>query len=149
MSQGVTDGNGAAVHVGSPRRQAEDRGSSADEAGPPQTATVLRDYHVATRNLRQAQVLQREVLERLERVPMTGYRASPPETMTEIERRAWEAQQVALAGQVGLRGMAPRAPAGPAADPLPRPLTPRTDHATTRGRTNRGRGPRWLTMKIR
>ncbi len=106
-----------------------------------QTATALRDYHVATKNLRQAQVLQREVLERLERVPMTGYRVSPPETMTDTERRAWEARQVALAGQVGPRGTnlgAPTpAPAGPSADPLPRPLTPRTDHATTRGGTNR------------
>lgn len=106
-----------------------------------QTATALRDYHVATENLRQAEVLQREVLERLERVPMTGYLVSPPAMMTEAERRTWEARQVALAGQVGSRGTAPGvatpAPAGPAVDPLPRPLTPRTDHATTRGGTNR------------
>ena len=106
-----------------------------------QTATALRDYHVATDNLRQAEVLQHEVLERLERVPMTGYLVSPPAMMTEAERRTWEARQVALAGQVGSRGTAPGvatpAPAGPAVDPLPRPLTPCTDHATTRGGTNR------------
>ena len=100
-----------------------------------QTATALRDYHVATRNVRQAQTLQRDVINRLEKVPMTGYQLTPPATMTEAERRAWEARQVAVAGQVGPRTSSRQT--SPAAEPLPRPLNPRADHATTRGGTNR------------
>ncbi len=100
-----------------------------------QTATALRDYHVATRNLRQAQTLQRDVINRLQKVPMTGYQLTPPATMTEAERRAWEARQVAVAGQVGPRTSSRQT--SPAGEPLPRPLNPRTDHATTRGGTNR------------
>ena len=99
-----------------------------------QSATALRDYHVATANLRQAQTLQREVIDRLERVPMTGYRLTPPETMSESDRRAWEARQVAVVGQVGPHRTGP---AGALPEPLPRPLNPRTGHATTRGGTNR------------
>jgi hypothetical protein len=66
---------------------------------------------------------------------MTGYQLSPPATMTEADRRAWEARQVAVAGQVGPHTSSPQT--SPAGEPLPRPLNPRTDHATTRGATNR------------
>jgi hypothetical protein len=99
-----------------------------------QAAEALRDHHVASANLRQAQMLQREVIDRLERVPMTGYRLTPAETMSESDRSAWEARQVAVVGQTGPRMTGP---AGALAEPLPRPLTARTDHATTRGGTNR------------
>jgi hypothetical protein len=104
-----------------------------------QTAVALRDCHVATTNLRQAQAVQTEVIDRLQRLPMTGYRAAPPEVMSEADRRAWEAREIAVAGQVGPRGTTQ---AGPLSDPLPRPLTTRKDHAAGLRGTNREEGDR-------
>jgi len=86
------------------------------------TAAALRDYHAATANMREAQAMHREVIERLGRVSLVGYATSIPETMSAQERTAWEARKVALQGHgtgVPVRNQ------GPAPSPLPNALQPR------------------------
>lgn len=97
------------------------------------TVQALQDYHRARGHLAHVERLQRDVVDRLERVQLTGYKPVPPQGLTPAEEKAWEAQQIARQGQVPMT--APPAPAAgrkPGQGPLPRPLKPRRDQDPTR-----------------
>lgn len=68
------------------------------------TAEALRDYHVQTGNTRQAQAMNVEVIARLQAIPLHGYALDVPEKMTDSDRAAWAAHQVAQQGQTSRNG---------------------------------------------
>ena len=87
------------------------------------TATALRDAHAAAGALREARQVQTQVVERLERVRLVGYKATMPEGLGKAEQDAWRGQQALKAIAPPERGVSPRPPreAG-LSDPLPNPL---------------------------
>ncbi|WP_156393613.1 relaxase/mobilization nuclease domain-containing protein [Nocardioides sp. Root140] len=80
---------------------------------------ALRDYHRELGHLRHVQALEQDVLARLQKLPLPGYR---PAQLSAQEERAWTAQQVARQGQAA-QGEPARTPGSP----LPRPLTPKPE----------------------
>lgn len=63
------------------------------------TAQALADHHRAAGDLRQAAALQRDAVDRLQRVQLRGYAIAPPEQMSEVDQQAWRAHQVANQGR--------------------------------------------------
>lgn len=93
------------------------------------TAEALRDYHVQTGNTAQAQAMNTEVIARLEAIPISGYAVEIPEKMTDSDRAAWAAQQVAQQGRTPQAGAV-----------VPTKLTP-DQNRQHEGRTNVGARP--------
>lgn len=110
------------------------------------TAEALRDHHRATANVREAELIQRQVVERLQRIQLTGYAPDPDvgkgkaSTVTAARTgegresgEGREAQRVAsaLSGSRAT-GTAPKDADGQGTDPLPRPLRRADERSTTR-----------------
>ena len=96
------------------------------------TAQALADMHRSTGALRQAQRVQRDVVERLQRVSMVGYKATMPEGLDASAQAAWRAQQLSSA-------LSPNAPT-PGAAPLPNRLAEpasEVERAARRGAASR------------
>ena len=100
------------------------------------TAQALRDHHREAGQLREAQAIQRQVVERLERIQLVGYRTDlqPAEPATEAEREGRAAQRFAAMGSTARPPSTPPTGKGQSGtEPLPRPLaTPRTPHERSR-----------------
>ncbi|MGI8416158.1 MAG: relaxase/mobilization nuclease domain-containing protein [Nakamurella sp.] len=101
----------------------DDRGQMAGEVFLAQiltTATAIRDYHRATRNLAEARAVQVNVIQRLQAIDLTGYAAVP---------KLHPEQQRAADLQATMNPALYRP-----ASPLPNPLTPRPQQAAGRNR---------------
>lgn len=105
------------------------------------TAEALRDHHVATSQLRHAQSIDREVIGRLEKVSLIGYRPEPKPEMPGIDeqdREVTEAHRIGLAGFDPDRKSSPEQPG----HVLPRTLTPEQERAASTGGRPRTPGGR-------
>ncbi len=86
----------------------------------------IRAHQVAVANLAEGARIERDVIDRLQRIPLTGY-AAPPPLQLGVEAgdsRSVEAMSVAHAGQTPVRGPGAAGEQSTTPDPLPRRLTP-------------------------
>lgn len=107
------------------------------------TAEAIRDHHRATANLREAQHVQRQVVDRLQRIKLIGYGSDTTTTAAEVDREGGERSQAQTAQRLA-RTLAPdQSPSDRSgqqqrgSDPLPPRLVPRKD--TTREVESDGR----------
>lgn len=97
------------------------------------TVSALRDRQIAMHRLGEAEMLRTRALERLQKIPLTGYgdeTTAPAAVRTEIAGAAERATAQRLATEPG-------AGHGPATSPLPNPLEPKKHARQNTGRDGR------------